>query len=107
MLSLQQVWHFFLARDGLLGGVCRAMLGWLHNVKGLPLAELSMKSAIPSKKREGVKVAYEYMQWLVTERNISSSTEGVVIRSLMQVTIACHHFNVNHTAWLYTWGLLG
>ena len=44
-----------------------------------------MKSAIPSKKREGVVVAFEYMQWLTAERKISSNTEGIVIRSLMQV----------------------
>lgn len=60
----------------------------MHNVKGLPLHEVSMKSAVPSKKREGVVGAFEYMQWLTAERKISSNTEGVVIRSLMQVSKA-------------------
>ena len=41
--------------------------------------------AIPSKKRDGVVVAFEYLQWLALERNINASTEGLVIRSLMQV----------------------
>ena len=67
-------------------GVCRGVLGWLHNVKAVPVSELSMKSAVPSRKREGVKVAFEYMHWLVDERHISCTTEGIVIRSLMQVS---------------------
>ena len=77
--------------------VCRGILGWLHKIKGLPLSELNMKSAVPSKKREGVMVAFEYMQWLTGERNISSSTEGVVIRSLMQVSkpAGTSHNNAN------------
>lgn len=61
-------------------------MGWLHHVKGLPLSELSMKAAVPSKTREGVKVAFDYMHWLAGERRISCTTEGVVIRSLMQVS---------------------
>ena len=61
------------------------MLGWLHSVKGVPLHELNFKAALPSKKREGVALAFEYMQWLTQERHISSPTEGLVIRSLMQV----------------------
>lgn len=74
-------------------------MGWLHNIKGLPLSEVSMKSAVPSKKREGVVVAFEYMQWLTAERKISSSTEGVVIRSLMQVSKppCLHHRNMTNT----------
>ena len=64
----------------------RGILGWLHHVEHVPLQQLSFKSAIPSKKREGVALAFEYMQWLSQERNISTSTEGIVIRSLMQVS---------------------
>ncbi|KAL3135319.1 hypothetical protein ABBQ32_007514 [Trebouxia sp. C0010 RCD-2024] len=69
----------------------RGILGWLHHVKGLPLSELSMKAAVPSKTREGVKVAFDYMHWLAGERRISCTTEGVVIRSLMQMAKFLYH----------------
>lgn len=52
-------------------------------------------------------VAYEYMQWLVTERNISSSTEGVVIRSMMQVTIPAHALTLTTQQQLCIWAFLG
>lgn len=43
---------------------CRGFLGWLHNVRGHPLMTLSFAAAIPSSTREGVSVAYDYLQWL-------------------------------------------
>ncbi len=54
----------------------------------MPVQQLSFKSAIPSKKRDGVVVTFEYIQWLTKERGINSSTEGVVIRSLTQVRLS-------------------
>lgn len=69
----------------------RGILGWLHHVKDVPLQQLSFKSVIPSKKREGVILAFEYMQWLSEERNISTSTEGIVLRSLMQMAKFLYH----------------
>lgn len=70
-----------------MSGGCRGILGWLHTVKGVPLSQLTFKSALPSKKREGVMLAFEYLQWLGQERNISRTTEGLVIRALTQVKI--------------------
>ena len=66
---------------------CRGILGWLHTVKGIPMKKLSFQTALPSQKRQGVAVAFEYIQWLVEERNISATTEGLVIRSLMQASV--------------------
>ena len=48
------------------------------------MKKLSFQTALPSQKRQGVAVAFEYIQWLVQERDISATTEGLVIRSLMQ-----------------------
>lgn len=69
----------------------RGILGWLHHVKGTPVHQLSFKLAIPSKKRDGVVVAFEYLQWLAQEHNINASTEGLVIRSLMQMAKSLYH----------------
>lgn len=69
--------------------VCRGALGWLHGVKGTRLDKLSFQALIPSPKRQGVAVAFEYIQWLGQERNVSARTEGIVIRSLMQASCRC------------------
>ena len=48
-------------------------------------AEQPLKAAslTISQEREGVTLAFEYLQWLVTERGISPQTEGLVVRSIM------------------------
>ena len=58
----------------------------------MPLDELSFEAALPSQDRQGVAVAFEYIQWLFRERSISANTEGLVIRSLMQarMLVAVH-----------------
>ena len=54
----------------------RRALGWLHMERGVPLAELRLAHVLPSSDRGGVAVAFDYVQWLVTERNISAFTQG-------------------------------
>ena len=72
--------------------ICRrGFLGWQHNVRGVPVEELSLRAAIPSAEREGVALAFEYIQWLLAERQISVRTEGLVIRSVMAAAKHVHH----------------
>lgn len=58
------------------------MLGYMHRHLGVPLDQLSFSSALPSSGREGVSVAFDYILWLHSERNIAVQTEGLVVRSL-------------------------
>lgn len=55
----------------------RRVLGWLHLERGVPLAKLRLAHILPSSDRAGVAVAFDYVQWLVTERSISAFTQGV------------------------------
>lgn len=70
---------------------CSGILGWLHNVRGIPVEELSLSTAIPSAERGGVAVAFDYIQWLTEERSLSVSTEGLVIRSIMSAAKFLYH----------------
>lgn len=69
----------------------RGLLGYMHRERGVPLDALSLRSAIPSSKREGVAIAFDYIQWLYRERGISVRTEGLVIRSVMAAAKWLHH----------------
>lgn len=44
--------------------------------RSIPLAELRLRHAIPSSERSGVSVAFEYVEWLETERTVSVFTQG-------------------------------
>jgi hypothetical protein len=55
----------------------RRVLGWLHRENGVPLADLQLSHVVPSSGRSGVSVAFEYLQWLGTERNVSTATQGL------------------------------
>ena len=63
----------------------------MHNVRDTPLEDLSLRAAIPSAERDGVALAFEYIQWLVSQRHISVRTEGLVIRSIMAAAKHLHH----------------
>ena len=69
----------------------RGFLGWMHNVRGTPLEKLSLRAAVPTAERDGVALAFEYIQWLLSERQISVRTEGLVIRSIMAAAKHLHH----------------
>ena len=69
----------------------RGFLGWQHNVRGVALEELSLRAAIPTAERDGVALAFEYIQWLLAERQIGVRTEGLVIRSIMAAAKHVHH----------------
>lgn len=69
----------------------RAFLGWMHHSKGVPLEQLSFHACIPSAERNGVAIAFEYIQWLVDERDINVRTEGLVVRSIMQAAKFLYH----------------
>ena len=65
---------------------CRGILGWLHNIQGRPLETLTFSAALPSSERAGVTIAFDYISWLNTEREINVRTEGLVVRWAQQCT---------------------
>lgn len=69
----------------------RGLLGYMHAERGVPLADLSLRAAIPSAKRQGVSIAFDYIQWLYRERDISVRTEGLVVRSVMAAAKWLYH----------------
>jgi len=70
----------------------RAMLGWVHSVQGVALDRLSFEEHIvPSADRDGVKPAFEYIQWLVKERKIAVRTELLVLRSVLHAAKFIYH----------------
>ncbi|BDA51332.1 hypothetical protein COCOBI_18-2090 [Coccomyxa sp. Obi] len=62
----------------------RRVLGWLHKERGVPLAELRLQHVLPSAERHGVAVAFDYIEWLNTERSVGAFTQGLAVRSILQ-----------------------
>ncbi len=69
----------------------RGILGWLHNVRGVPLEELALARAFPSHERAGVAVAFEYLQWLATERGANARTQQITLHGLMHAAKFTYH----------------
>lgn len=69
----------------------RGMLGYLVNIQGEPLESMSLKSLVPSHGRDGVIPAFNYVQWLVKERNIAVRTELLVLRAILYAAKFVHH----------------
>jgi hypothetical protein len=69
----------------------RGILGWLHNVRGVPLEELSFRRAFPSAERAGVVVAFDYLQWLATERGANARTQQITLHGLMHAAKFTYH----------------
>ena len=67
------------------------MLGWLHRPQNVLLHELTLRMLAPSAERGGVSTAFSYMQWLVSERNVSPATEMLSIRSIIQAAKFLYH----------------
>jgi hypothetical protein len=61
--------------------VCRRLLGYLHSVKGVPLAELSLASIVPSAGREGVSVLMEYQHWRTAQRGTAARSQVMPIKA--------------------------
>ena len=69
----------------------RAVLGYCHRERGIPVAELSLKTVIPTSDREGVHIVFEYIEWLRLTREIGIRTEALVIRSMAALAKYIHH----------------
>ena len=69
----------------------RGMLGWLHNYCKEPLSSLRLKSLVPTSKRHGVALAFEYQQWMSENRGAAMSTQLLFLRSLMQCAKFLYH----------------
>jgi hypothetical protein len=69
----------------------RGMLGYLVNIQGEPMETMSLKALVPSVGRDGVIPAFNYVQWLVKERQIAVRTELLVLRAILYVAKFVHH----------------
>lgn len=69
----------------------RGMLGYMVNIQGEPLETMSLKVLVPSDGRNGVIPAFNYVQWLVKERQIAVRTELLVLRAILHVAKFVHH----------------
>lgn len=69
----------------------RGFLGYMVNIEGKPLEDLTLEALVPSVGRDGVIPAFNYVQWLVKERNIAVRTELLVLRSILYAAKFVHH----------------
>ncbi|KAL4540242.1 hypothetical protein Ndes2526A_g03237 [Nannochloris sp. 'desiccata'] len=75
----------------------RGMLGWMHTVRGVPIDQLSITSLIPSSERKAVGLAFDYCQWMVTERGVNARTELLALRSILYAAKFLYHDDSNVT----------
>jgi hypothetical protein len=73
----------------------KGILGWMHKERSVPLVELSMKQAFPSKDRLGVSLAFDFMQWLSTERKVNPRTQSSVLQGLIMSSKFVWHADSN------------
>ena len=69
----------------------RSILGYMHRERSIPLSELSMKHAFPTKDRMGVHLAFDFIQWLATTRGINVRTQSSIIQGLIMGAKFVHH----------------
>jgi hypothetical protein len=67
------------------------MLGYLHNIKGVPLEQLRLSHLLPSHEREGVAVLMEYQAWRQQQRGTASSTATLAIKAMIHLARFLHH----------------
>lgn len=65
--------------------IARGLLGWLHLERGVPLMELSLRTAFPSPERQAARTAFDHMRWLVRERGVTARTELLALRTMVNV----------------------
>ncbi|GBF97947.1 hypothetical protein Rsub_10620 [Raphidocelis subcapitata] len=53
----------------------RMMLGWLHRRRGVPLETLSLRSLFPSSDEASVAAAFDFTEFLITERKANPRTQ--------------------------------
>jgi hypothetical protein len=70
---------------------CRLLLGYAHNVCGMPLEQLSLGSLVPSAGREGVSLLMDYQHWRQQQRGTASSTATVAIKAVVHVARFLYH----------------
>lgn len=69
----------------------RGFLGYLHRERGVPMDALSLRAALPSHRREGVALLFDYVTWLQTIRSIGIRTEGLVLRAASAAAKYLYH----------------
>lgn len=70
---------------------CRLLLGFAHNVCGVPLEQLSLKTLVPSPDRDGVSLLMDYQQWRQQQRGTAISSATVAIKAVMHVARFLYH----------------
>jgi hypothetical protein len=70
---------------------CRLLLGFAHNVRGVPLEQLSLATLVPSPGREGVSLLMDYQHWRQQQRGTASSSATVAIRAVVHVARFLYH----------------
>jgi hypothetical protein len=72
-------------------GTCRLLLGFAHNVRGVPLDHLRLSTLVPSAGRGGVSLLLDYQHWRQQQRGTSSSSATVAIKAVVHVARFLYH----------------
>jgi len=65
------------------------ILGWLHNVKGVPLEEINLNFL------DDIKLAYKFLEWARKERKMNPGSEMKFITAWLLIAKYLHHKNSN------------
>jgi hypothetical protein len=66
-------------------------LGFAHNVRGVPLEQLSLATLVPSSGRESVRLLMDYEHWRQQQRGTASSSATVAIKAVVHVARFLYH----------------
>ncbi|WIA30518.1 hypothetical protein OEZ86_000602 [Tetradesmus obliquus] len=69
----------------------KLLLGFAHNVRGVPLEQLRLATLVPSPGREGVSLLMDYQHWRQQERGTASSTATIAIKAVVHVARFLYH----------------
>lgn len=67
------------------------MLGYLHNIKGVPLEQLRLSQLLPSHEREGVAVLMEYQAWRQQQRGVGHRSAVFPIKAAIALGRFLYH----------------
>jgi hypothetical protein len=67
------------------------MLGYLHTVRGAPLAQLGLRSLLPSAGREGVSVLMEYQHWRQQQRGVAPRSSVMPVKATICLARWLYH----------------
>ncbi len=71
--------------------VVKQWLGWMHRQQDHSLESLCLNTLIPTKEKDGVVPTYDYLTWLVDERNVTPGWESCVCAAAIQLAKFLYH----------------